>query len=76
MQKEAFFAKKQTLTIRNETEWPETTDSGWNVLDFELQNAAKLVNRPTPLNQTNFFGDGQASLKIHDSIVHFLSTKR
>ncbi len=76
IQKEAYMLRKTCITIRTETEWPETTDSDWNVLDFELQNAAKLVNRPTPLNQRNFFGDGQASLKIHDSIVHFLSTKR
>jgi UDP-N-acetylglucosamine 2-epimerase len=30
MQKEAFFAKIQTLTIRNETEWPETINTKWN----------------------------------------------
>ena len=32
MQKEAFFAKTQTLTIRNETEWPETIRAGYNRL--------------------------------------------
>jgi UDP-N-acetylglucosamine 2-epimerase len=32
MQKEAFFAKTQTLTIRNETEWPETISAKWNRL--------------------------------------------
>lgn len=30
MQKESFFSKVQTLTIRDETEWPETIDAGWN----------------------------------------------
>ena len=32
MQKEAFFAKTQTLTIRNESEWPETINAKWNRL--------------------------------------------
>jgi UDP-GlcNAc3NAcA epimerase len=32
MQKEAFFAKTQTLTIRNETEWPETIRAKYNRL--------------------------------------------
>jgi UDP-N-acetylglucosamine 2-epimerase len=32
MQKEAFFAKTQTLTIRNETEWPETIKAKYNRL--------------------------------------------
>ena len=32
MQKEAFFAKTQTLTIRNETEWPETIVAKYNRL--------------------------------------------
>jgi len=32
MQKEAFFAKTQTLTIRNETEGPETIRAGYNRL--------------------------------------------
>ena len=32
MQKEAFYSKTQTLTIRDETEWPETIILGWNRL--------------------------------------------
>lgn len=32
MQKEAFYSKTQTLTLRNETEWPETIDLKWNRL--------------------------------------------
>jgi UDP-N-acetylglucosamine 2-epimerase len=34
MQKEAFFAKTQTLTIRNETEWPETIKAKYNRLVY------------------------------------------
>lgn len=45
MQKEAFFANRQTLTIRNETEWPETISAKWNRLvnpeENLIYNAAK-----------------------------------
>ena len=38
MQKEAFFAKTQTLTIRNKTEWPETIKAKYNRLVELKQN--------------------------------------
>jgi UDP-N-acetylglucosamine 2-epimerase len=38
MQKEAFFAKTQTLTIREETEWPETIVAKYNRLVNPKEN--------------------------------------
>ena len=32
LQKEAFFSKTQVITIRGQTEWPETIEAGWNRL--------------------------------------------
>lgn len=32
LQKEAFFHRTPCVTLRDETEWPETVDLGWNVL--------------------------------------------
>ncbi len=67
MQKEAYFFKVPCLTLRPETEWIETTKSGWNQLvDCEpakiisaIGNFARPINEPAPL-----FGDGKASEKI------------
>lgn len=45
LQKEAYFVGTRCVTLRNETEWPETVQLGWNVL-----------LEPDPLQVIKFFG--------------------
>jgi UDP-N-acetylglucosamine 2-epimerase len=67
MQKEAYFFAVPCLTLREETEWVETIDAGWNRLvgadqSAIVQSAVEFhppVGSPPPL-----FGDGQAAAKI------------
>ena len=49
VQKEAYLAEVPCITLRNETEWTETVDSGWNQLaGAETQKIVELVkNYPT-----------------------------
>ncbi|WP_040330208.1 non-hydrolyzing UDP-N-acetylglucosamine 2-epimerase [Clostridium ihumii] len=66
VQKEAFFMNKPCITMRDETEWVETVENGWNVIvgtDKEkiLNN---IVNFNPTTEQKQLFGDGNAAEKI------------
>ncbi|MCP4177779.1 MAG: UDP-N-acetylglucosamine 2-epimerase (non-hydrolyzing) [bacterium] len=70
LQKEAFFLKKKCITLRNETEWVETLNSGWNLLGGNKSSSIieaynKMIDKKIPLNKNNNeFGSGNAADKI------------
>lgn len=66
VQKEAFFMRKPCVTLRDETEWTELVDSGWNTLvGADPQRIAAAVASAAPLKVwPSFYGDGDASEKI------------
>ncbi|MCL5407048.1 MAG: UDP-N-acetylglucosamine 2-epimerase (non-hydrolyzing) [Patescibacteria group bacterium] len=77
VQKEAFLDHVPCITLREETEWVETVQSGWNQLAGT--NKEKIIkfarNFPKPKNHPNFLGDGNAYLKIAKIIKEYVNSK-
>ena len=73
VQREAFFHKVPCVTFRDETEWTELVDSGWNVLaplddpeKFKDICLSRVGTRGTPKEH---YGNGDAGVKIAATLV-------
>jgi UDP-N-acetylglucosamine 2-epimerase len=71
IQKEAYFLGVPCVTLRSETEWVETVESGWNVLvgtePSNIVRASQKTDWPTDLKR-NIFGSGDAATRIVDTL--------
>jgi UDP-GlcNAc3NAcA epimerase len=74
LQKEAYFFEKPCITLRDETEWVELVENGFNILAGA--NQEKIID--TYKNHTshftlhtslNLYGDGTASRKIIEELL-------
>lgn len=70
LQKEAFFMQKPCITLREETEWPETLVGGWNfTVGADKEKILQKVHHCNYGEQTNEFGDGRAAEKILERLL-------
>jgi UDP-GlcNAc3NAcA epimerase len=69
VQKEAYLSRVPCVTLRDQTEWVETLEIGWNTLAGA--KAAKIVqavdkyrSNPMPTYIENIYGEGKTSEQI------------
>ena len=72
IQKEAFYLESPCVTVRKETEWPETVDLGWNRLisadstSIASASLAAINSRGTPGSP---YGGGDAASRIVEELL-------
>jgi UDP-GlcNAc3NAcA epimerase len=69
VQKEAYLAGVPCVTLRANTEWVETVESGWNTLvDLDADAALAALDRPPPRERPQLYGDGHAAERCVEAI--------
>ncbi len=80
LQKEAFFHRVPCITLRDETEWTETVDVGWNRLAGANRHAIVRAFRDTkPCGNTQpstLYGDGDVAALVLKAMMTSVKSER
>jgi UDP-N-acetylglucosamine 2-epimerase len=73
VQREAYLWGVPCVTLREETEWTDTVETGWNVLvGCDADALQEAFARPRPTERLPIFGDGRAAQRIASIVVDFI----
>lgn len=71
VQKEAYFHRTPCVTLRNETEWVETVNAGWNrLVGYQTDEIVNSLRYEKQRFDIEDYGDGQASQKIIEWLIN------
>jgi UDP-N-acetylglucosamine 2-epimerase len=76
VQREAYLWGVRCLTLREETEWVDTVETGWNTLvgvDPDAFEAA--LQKPLPSIRPQIFGDGHSAERIASIVAELASSR-
>jgi len=76
LQKEAYFFQKQCITLRDETEWVELVENGFNTLvgaDYEKILTAYQTSTVFTSKELDLYGGGRASENIINELLVYES---
>ena len=74
LQKEAFFFKKCCITVREQTEWSELVEGGYNCLagssEAKIFKCYQKMIAKEPSFNKNYYGSGNASKLVVENIIN------
>ena len=78
IQKQAFMLGIPCITLRENTEWVETVEMGWNILvGTDKEKIKKMINIFSPQGErSRAYGDGSASKKISEILTTMADEKK